>query len=485
MDGRWRSWYESSIFQDEALPLSRQSALPTLPEPLRQARALAGELLGRGCSREEVFVRQGRLLADYEDETVMDRPVQHYYTTYQSLSDTELRGYFGWRTRWRRGEAAEGQLSYVFLHIYELLNQIGVRDPMDGWRQLLRFWDPEGEGRQLAPYLSRWLVDYVVFYGLSPELVSQWREVRRDRALLRWQSAKSDAQLLAAAAELSGIRLERSVLYRQYPAEYEAVAARVLRRMEEYFQKHRKQTMTDYFFGTRDVQVVTLFERAVFLDPDPGAKREYELTPLTRYRRHYGAWRVERRVPPRGKHRLAPVLREIDGRLRAALGVGRALKSAISTKWILILIDQEIDRLLEQRRQEEERRVHFDLSRLGAIRADADVTRERLIAGQEERLDGWEPPTAEPEPIPAEPQLSPETSAPGEDLPLEEGEVRLLRCLLYGGDTGWLAREGLLASVLTDSINEKLYDIFADTVLDESGAVIEDYIDELKEMVKP
>ena len=45
--------------------------------------------------------------------------------------------------------------------------------------------------------------------------------------------------------------------------------------------------------------------------------------------------------------------------------------------------------------------------------------------------------------------------------------------------------EGYLLSVLVDSINEKLYDEFMDSVLDESPAPVEDYIDDLKEMIHP
>ena len=41
-----------------------------------------------------------------------------------------------------------------------------------------------------------------------------------------------------------------------------------------------------------------------------------------------------------------------------------------------------------------------------------------------------------------------------------------------------------LVSVLLDSINEILYDTFQDAVI-EDQQVVEDYIDELKEMVKP
>ena len=59
-----------------------------------------------------------------------------------------------------------------------------------------------------------------------------------------------------------------------------------------------------------------------------------------------------------------------------------------------------------------------------------------------------------------------------------------MQCLLYGGDTGWVQREGKMLSVLLDSINEKLYDAFQDTVVSEDGPV-EDYLDELKEMIRP
>ena len=51
----------------------------------------------------------------------------------------------------------------------------------------------------------------------------------------------------------------------------------------------------------------------------------------------------------------------------------------------------------------------------------------------------------------------------------------------------WIHEEGLLLSVLVDSINDKLFEAFGDTVLqyDSSPDVIEDYAEELKEMVKP
>ena len=73
------------------------------------------------------------------------------------------------------------------------------------------------------------------------------------------------------------------------------------------------------------------------------------------------------------------------------------------------------------------------------------------------------------------------------DSPLSPAEYRLLQCLLYGGDVGWVRKEGYLLSVLVDGINEKLYDTFGDSVLlpDDQPQPVEDYIDDLKEMVLP
>ena len=77
------------------------------------------------------------------------------------------------------------------------------------------------------------------------------------------------------------------------------------------------------------------------------------------------------------------------------------------------------------------------------------------------------------------------SSEPDDESPLSSPEYRLLHCLLYGGSTGWVQAEGYMLSVLVDGINEKLYDTFMDSVLDDTPELIEDYIDDLKEMVKP
>ena len=86
--------------------------------------------------------------------------------------------------------------------------------------------------------------------------------------------------------------------------------------------------------------------------------------------------------------------------------------------------------------------------------------------------------------VPAAEPVAQEPSGQADGL-LAPAEYRLLQCLLYGRDTGWVQREGLLLSVLADGVNEKLYDQFLDCVLDGDARPVPDYIDDLKEMVRP
>ena len=55
------------------------------------------------------------------------------------LTDPELRGYFPLGGRGYAGRCSKTSLSYAFLYIYELLNQIGVTDPVDGYQKLKNF----------------------------------------------------------------------------------------------------------------------------------------------------------------------------------------------------------------------------------------------------------------------------------------------------------------------------------------------------------
>jgi hypothetical protein len=79
-----------------------------------------------------VFYKQGMFMKDFEDDYEENASFSSYFPYYQMLNYEQLRTYFTWRTKVRKGEITDTSMSYVFMYIYELLNNIGVENPQDG-----------------------------------------------------------------------------------------------------------------------------------------------------------------------------------------------------------------------------------------------------------------------------------------------------------------------------------------------------------------
>ena len=429
-------------------------------------------------SRESIFIKQGKLLAAYEDDYVYDRRVTHYFPTYQSLTNPELRGYFSWRTKLRRGNLQKTSLSNAFLYIYELLNQIGVTDPMDGYRKLTEFRDAYGAlDDGILPYLNLWLMDYVVYYNLDAGLLADDPQVRFNRGIAVLDSIQSrgDEEVIRAVKQLSPKWLERSKFYREYREDCDTVIVRVLRQMSAHYNARCKKTMVEQYFGSFSQYRVILFDAAVFHERQVEGSRQYMVDENYIYRCRNGLWSVQKyNCLPHSNGKLGDVLKAIDGVMRECYGYGRPIQYKLDTKWILKIIQEEARNLLTEKKAAEEKKITIDYSRLARIRSDAAVTRDRLMV--EEEAEEEAPPVQTPAPA-EEP----------EDTPLTRDEYRLLQSLLYGRDYGWVRSSGLMLSVLVDGINDKLYDTFSDSVLlgDDPPELIEDYIADLKEMIHP
>lgn len=471
---RAAEWFYSSVFRDEAIRPRQEQPEEKLPAMLRTARSLEKDAWQ---SRESVFLKQARLLAAYEDDYDFRGSVTRYFPTYQSLTDRELRGYFAWRTKLRRGELEKTCLSFVYLHIYELLNQVGVADPMEGWRRLAGLRDGYGAlDASILPHLNRWMADYVVYYGLDPNLLADSPQVVFDRSLTVLENLRDQPRdkVICAVRAVTPRWLDRSRFYGTHREDCDAVIHRVLCRVADHYDARCKRGFVEQFFGAPSEYPVQLFDTAVFCDPRKVRAAEFCLDERCVYRCRAGLWTVTKHpLPPRPNGKLGAIIKAIDALMREAYGE-KPIKYDLDTKWILKLIREEIRAFLEARRAAEARKVTIDFGKLAGIRRDADITRDRLAVDEE--LEEAPEPVPEPEPAPV---------CAENDTPLDPAEYRLAQCLLYGRDLGWIQAEGRMLSVLLDSINDKLYDTFLDTVFDDTPAPVEDYIDDLKEMVHP
>ena len=156
--------------------------------------------------------------------------------------------------------------------------------------------------------------------------------------------------------------------------------------------------------------------------------------------------------------------------LRLRLGGLPELKEREVPKYVRAIVAEEVARCLDRRAAEEAARVHIDRSALGVIRAAHERTREALLV-DEEREDTVE-------------DLSVEASASAASpasAGLSAEDAAYLRALLDGVPA---EAPGGMPSLAADRINEALFDIVGDTVIEFEGDVpriVEDYADDVRE----
>lgn len=468
---------EEIIFRDEKISPRGISESKSLPAPLLNARKLA-----RGkswSSRTSVFLKQAQMLVDYTDDFECACDSLHFMPTYQSLTDAELRGYFTWRAKIRQGQTPEACLAFLQIYATEIINNIGVHSSTDGYKILLKLKENYSSSYEtFSYYITIWLRGYIIYYNLPAEYLADDPDIIESMCLSTLANVNNEPKdnVIPALKKLAGKWINRSKFYADYSDDYEEIAFRILKRLTTHYSKGYKRTFIGQYFGSIQTYYIEMFNGAVFANLIKRKKYEYKINDLYIYRYDDRSWYMD--ILPLSKsgiRKLEILLKSIDGIMREIYGYGHPIKNDIKTKLVLKIIREEIENFINEQRKKASGKISIDLASLDKIRADALITQTRLVTAEE----------AEPlAPEKQEMQESDVTVKQESDvtLPLTDAEARLLRCLLYNHDLGWLRAEGHLLAVLVDGINAKLYDHFEDNVLDDSPQVLADYVDELQEM---
>lgn len=330
-----------------------------------------------------------------------------------------------------------------------------------------------------------------------------------------------EERLMAAINALSTYNLNNSRLDRSHHRDLRHVACAVYVRMARYYDTHRKTGIVASLFGEETAMPYTMFASAVFFAPERHEDCEYRLDPIHIYRCQNGFWECMRIHGSRQKSsKLGEMMRACDQRLRLALDPAHPLKEEKVPKYLAKIIDDEIVAWLSWDAAHQPVKIDIDLSQLGHIRSAAAQTREALLIDEEredgapveaettliEQLSTESAPgtTAEPGEMtvqqdePDEPTVSteefgvvapllvsvpaPVTPAPTEAATeLASAATAYLRALLEQNAaqaTSAVERSGQSEDMLVDSINETLFDLVGDTVIEFGAAgpqIIEDY----------
>ena len=149
-----RAFSSSKVYGSEPILMRGSQLASYLPEPVRQMRALARRPEARSWTDARLFVEQARLMEAYEDDCPYAGTFQSYFPTYDVMDNQQLRGYFTWRARVRRGEVEKTSTSFAYVYLYELINGIGVEPGEPAFRAIESFWRAY---RELEPALDRYV----------------------------------------------------------------------------------------------------------------------------------------------------------------------------------------------------------------------------------------------------------------------------------------------------------------------------------------
>ncbi len=499
----------------------RAARKPKLPARIREMRALARSPEAQHWPEARLFVEQARLMEDFEDDCpYTPRPYfdkDAFYGTYTEMTDQQLRGYFTWRAQVRGGTVERGITGFAFVYINELLNGIGVEPGEPAFRAIESFWQAyRAFDLVLDSFVPIWLTDYAVFHNLDPKLPRPYLTfgqgetlallIKAQESVLKQPAAQrgrrrepypfgqnpdAEARLLEALDAVSTYKPLGSRLYKDDPEALRSVTAAVFARLVRYYHNSRHQDLMESLFGVPYEFYTYLFDYAVVWQDGPHPDCDYELDAACRFTCKDGRWRCwTLDARDERSSRMGEVLRATDRLLRAALGYPHPLKDRGEPKYVVQLIEREVRDFMAWRDARSVRRVEIDVSKLAGIRSAAAVTREALLVDEEreevaaERDAGPEAPVAETDEATSsalEAAAAGTTDGTTADAPLglNPDELGLIEDLLAG-------RKPAAAStdLLVDSINEKLFDLVGDTVLEFGDAgepsLIEDYVEDVR-----
>lgn len=497
---KWEE-YSRYIFRGSDLLNNRVNSVSNCDSeiPAMIQSMLALYEFGDGSFRQKClnFVRQGRLMEDYEDNAPWYGNLMTFFPVYHDLNIRQLRGYFTWRTGVRKGNFTKTCPAFAYIYIYELLNGIGIQTPAESLSRLLEFQSgfvDAGMGDvTMKGNMRRWLFEFAVINRFPDETVRQFAEKSiydRDFALsvLRDPENFSDEEVFHAIARFCSSRTAFSTVLSKD-------RARGVRLFAEIWRHIASDELFTTCFGEKETRPWRPLANAVYVENTEAEDFDFTLNEGRRYFRRGGMWREESYNTLAGSRTaFMSLMHAADRRLRTLMKSGHYLRKKEGDDWAMPFIDKALEEIRAEEAEAARPKISIDLSGLDRIREDADITRDSLLtedeaqAAEETAAAGDTPITAE-EKAADEPEASEEAPVIEEpaDALLDETQMAVLGELLAGGNAeAFMAERHLMPSVVADSINEALMDEIGDMVVecsDDGLVLVEDYIEDVRDLI--
>lgn len=481
-----------------------------VPERIRKLRLLFKPDTYPAKQLAEDFFRQATFMRDYEDDYPWEGPFSHFYPTYHHLTTAQLRGYFSWRTRVRKGNYSFISVSAAYIYLYELLNGIGAESVEERLQKMEEFekgFLDAGFGDDYMRYdLRQWMADLSIMNGLPQEIIRKYAEKSLFEfemllSVLKTPDEHTDEEICSALKEFDQDKRLSAGILSAFGSRTEFLISEAWRQAVKNYRKGGADLFT-LCFGKPYERAWFPLSNAIYCRHDPQPDRTVIAGSACVFKCRAMQWRVISYIRPNFDRGLMKrFLHAADLKLRQYLKAGTRLRESPGEDWAYPYIDEAIAK--DMRREAERRResVTVDLSGLDKIRADAEKTRDSLLTEEESAeiaaMNAAETVTEKSRdqnvptdidhtnvPLTQTPPPGRETQAPAL---LDPVLISVVRTLMRSEDPrSILKANSILPEIAADSINEALFDEFGDNVvLCEDGhlSLVNEYAEDLQLML--
>lgn len=506
------------VYRDEPVIRPASQLKNVTPFRIQKLKNMMWSAKYQILSSERSFYLLSDFMKDYEDDYDENvKEFNHYLPSYYEMTEPQMRAYFSWRTKVRKGEVKKTFLSFAHVYIFELLNLRGADTPEDAFEKLYDFYTAYRElDSRICSEALEWLRDFVVYYDLPHEYADKVFDIKTDEICksLFYPERLSDDVLFEAVAHLSSYDIKKSEIYIKYEKLTVYAVCKIFRALNEYFAVNRSSSLFGYCLGTECRYPHVMFFKALFYDSKKYKEYRYKISDVREYICSNGRWYIYCLLYTEHQSlTLGKIVEACDAFLRQKTGFEKELLYSLKTKYILKIIKKEIGSIKIRSSQSIQKtpQIEIDVSKLDKIRSSSDIIREKLLVDEdisendsEEISDNGSfllhdvnEKESQTQDISVSHKEDTENKNITEELRAEEDdesavtqldsiENDFLKLVLENADYhSYIKKNRLLLSVVTDSVNEKLFDVFDDTVLESDGetvSVIDDYREELSKM---
>lgn len=439
-----------------------------------------------------LFYRQATFMADFEDSYDEQTPFFMYSPDLSSMNYNQLRTYFTWRTKVRKGYVGKIPYSYVFVYIYELLNNIGVKDGYDGLKKLAFIWKTY---RIFEESIDKYMINWIRDYYITNDKPMSFEELFELCPMLQPTfEFDENIDFYEKLLPLSHYKIEKSAFHN----DENSILIRnsfnhTIKRLSEFAQEKGSNLHSMLYVDSKPV-VWTPFKEANFIiDSQLNKKRRtVVICDDEKYKFSGEYWYSIKPPIPKsnGKNLISYIMKRIEQFYRKAKGYKYRLNVSadnIAMEFPLDELLSFIDKaIVEFYRKSQQKVIFVDFEKLDTIRKNAEITQEKLIINDGTIKEIEQIITSE-KPMPKIEEIENSNNVfLTFSKALSEIEKDLLKLIIQGKNLiflmEFLKEKGLMLEVLVDKINEKAFDKIGDNIIEISDEIFiyDDYLDEVK-----